>query len=232
MFLFCAASTALALVPFLAGTHEVIRRKPFRFHIRHVLMDRRLALFYVCTALHGFWEPAVFLFLSYTLKQRHAPDGLIGMIQGMNSLVAMISFPIAGRFADRVGRRPMLLLMYFMTALRLLLYSIIQSSWAYFPVQLLHFGTYGIGEGVGSVYVSELADERDRAIALACFHMSHSLGAVGAGIVGGYLSSSQSIPVMYRVFAGIMLLAGLIFYAGWKLDRGDTVRQASADMTA
>ncbi len=226
VFVFAAATTAMAMLPFISGTHEVIRRRPLRFHFRHVFSNRRLAVFFLCTALHGFWEPAVFLFLSYSLKQHHASEGIIGAILGMNGLVAMFSFPVAGRLADGWGRRPTLLLMYILTGTRMLLYSVVTTTWAYFPVQLLHFGTFGIAEGVGSVYVSELADERDRATALACFHMSHSVGAVAGSLAGGYLSSTYSFPVMYRAFSAVIILAAMVFLMDWKTERGETVSPA------
>jgi PPP family 3-phenylpropionic acid transporter len=221
MFVFAAVATAVALVPFIMGTHEVIKRSAPRFHFRHVLLNRRLAVFFLCTVLHGFWEPAVFLFLSYTLNQQQAPSGLIGVILGLNGLVAMVSFPLAGRLADRWGRRPTLFLMYGLSALRMLLYSLISNPLWYLPVQLLHFGSFGISEGVGSVYTSERADQRDRATALACFHVFHSVGALLGSLVGGQLSSRYGFAAMYQIFAVVMVVAGLIFLAGWRLDRDE-----------
>jgi MFS transporter, PPP family, 3-phenylpropionic acid transporter len=218
-FIFAAVATAVALVPFVMGTHEVIKRSAPRFHFRHVLLNRRLVVFFLCTILHGFWEPAVFLFLSYTLNQQHASSGLIGIILGLNGLVAMVSFPLAGRLADRWGRRPTLFLMYGLSALRMLLYSLITNPLWYLPVQLLHFGSFGISEGVGSVYTSERADQRDRATALACFHIFHSVGALIGSLVGGQLSTRYGFPAMYQIFAVVMVVAGLIFFAGWRLDR-------------
>jgi MFS family permease len=220
VFVIAAATTALGLAPLIAGTREVVRRGAPRFHFGHVLLNPRLAVFFLCTVLHGFWEPGAFLFLSYMLKQHQAPEGVIGMILGMNGLVAMISFPLAGYLADRWGRHPALFLMYLLTGTRMLLYSVITNPWAILPVQLLHFGSFGISEGVGSVYVSELADERDRATALSCFHIFHSIGALVGSLVGGYLFSSRGFPFMYRVFSLAMLLAALIFAAEWKLDGG------------
>lgn len=220
VFVFAAATTALAMLPFIFGTQEVIRRREPRFHFRHVLLNRKLTVFFLCTILHGFWEPGAFLFLSYSLKQQQATEGIIGIILGLNGLVAMIAFPLAGRLADRWGRKPTLFLMYLLTGIRMLLYSAISNPLAYMPVQLLHFGSFGISEGVGSVYVSELADERDRATALACFHLFHSLGAFLGSLAGGYISSLYGFPAMYRIFAGVMVLAAILFLAGWRMDRG------------
>ncbi len=220
MFVYAAAATALALIPLIGGTREVIRRGAPRFHFWHVLTNRRLALFFLCTVLHGFWEPAVFLFLSYSLDQQHTPSGLIGVILGLNGLVAMVSLPLAGRLADRFGRRPILCLMYGLTATRLLLYSIISNPLWFIPVQLLHFGSFGISEGVGSVFVSEMSHQRDRATALACFHVFHSVGAFAGSLVGGSLSSAHGFPFVYRTFAAVILAAGILFFAGWMADRG------------
>ena len=127
-----------------------------------------------------------------------------------------VAAPIAGRIADRWGRNPLLLAMYLLSGIRMLLYSLLSNPYAYIPVQLLHFGSFGISEGVGSVYVAELADERDRATALACFHIFHSVGAMAGSLAGGYLSAHYGLPLMYQAFAAVMVLAALVFRIDWK----------------
>lgn len=220
LFYVAAFTTGIAMIPFLLGTSEQARPRSNRFHFRHVLLNPRLSIFFLCTCLHGFWEPGAFLFLSYSLKQQHATEGIIGIILGMNGLVAMASLPIAGRMADRWGRKPLLLAMYLLSGIRMLLYSVLSNPLAYIPVQLLHFGSFGISEGVGSVYVAEMADERDRATALACFHIFHSVGALAGSLAGGYLSSTYGLPAMYQAFAVVMVVAALVFFANWKTMKG------------
>jgi MFS family permease len=136
---------------------------------------------------------------------------MIGIILGLNGLVALVSLPLAGKMADKWGRPPMLVAMYLISSLRMLLYSVASTPLAYVPVQILHFGSFGIAEAVGSVYISELADERDRATALSCFHIFHSIGALIGSIVGGVISSSYGFPVMYQAFAGLMVVSASIF---------------------
>lgn len=223
LFVLSAVTTAIAMLPLILGTQEVIRRREPRFHFRHVLLNRKLTAFFVCTVLHGFWEPGAFLFLSYSLKEQQAAEGIIGMILGLNGLVAMISFPLAGRLADGWGRRPTLFLMYWLTGARMLLYSLIGNPIGLLPVQLLHFGSFGIAEGVGSVYVSELSDERDRATALATFHIFHAIGAFAGSLVGGYVSSVYGFPTMYRLFAGVLVAAAVIFLVDWRLSKGSAL---------
>ena len=221
MFIFAAVSIALAMIPFVLGTRETHRARTTRFHFGHVLRNRRILLFYFCTLLHGVWEPACFLFLSYSLTQKQVGEGLIGMILGLNGLVAIVSLPLAGRLADRWGRRPMLVSMYFITGARMILYSVAGAPFSYIPIQLLHFGSFGISEAVGSVYVAEQSDQRDRATALACFHLFHSIGATLGSIGGGVIASAYGFPVMYRVFAIVVALAGVIFGLALRGDRNE-----------
>jgi MFS transporter, PPP family, 3-phenylpropionic acid transporter len=229
MFIFAAVSIALAMIPFALGTREAPRPRTTRFHFGHVLRNRRILLFYFCTLLHGVWEPGCFLFLSYSLIQKQAGEGLIGIILGLNGLVAIVSLPLAGRLADRWGRRPMLVSMYFITGARMILYSVAGTPLSYVPIQLLHFGSFGISEAVGSVYVSEQADQRDRATALACFHLFHSIGATLGSIGGGIIASAYGFPVMYRVFALVVALAGVVFGLALRSDRNEApVRTAEA----
>ena len=226
MFIFAAVSIALAMIPFVLGTRETHRARTTRFHFGHVLRNRRILLFYFCTLLHGVWEPGCFLFLSYSLTQKQVGEGLIGMILGLNGLVAFVSLPLAGRLADRWGRRPMLVSMYFITGARMLLYSMAGAPFSYIPIQLLHFGSFGISEAVGSVYVAEQADQRDRATALACFHLFHSIGATLGSIGGGVFASAYGFPVMYRVFAIVVALAGVIFGLALRGDRNEAPARA------
>src|SRR5262249_998628 len=132
-----------------------------------------------------------------------------------------VSLPLAGRLADRWGRRPMLVSMYFITGARMLLYSVAGVPLSYVPIQLLHFGSFGISEAVGSVYVAEQADQRDRATALACFPLLHSIGATLGRSGGGILASAYGFPVMYRVFALIVALAGVVFGLALRGDRNE-----------
>ena len=85
--------------------------------------------------------------------------------------------------------------MYFLSALRMLFYSLIASPWALIPTQLPRFGSFGIAEAVGSVYVAEQADERDRAIAVTCFYEAHSIGALLASLAGGWFSARYVLQV-------------------------------------
>ena len=225
MFIFSAGAMFLAMIPTLFGTREGVRSRSPRFHFGHVLRNSRLLVFYLCTLLHGFWEPACFLFLAYSLRQQQASEGMIGIILGLNGLVALISLPLAGKMADKWGRPPMLVAMYLISGLRMLLYSVTSTPLAYVPVQILHFGSFGIAEAVGSVYISELADDRDRATALSCFHIFHSIGALIGSVVGGVISSSYGFPVMYQAFGGLMVVSAFIFAAS-QLGKTQVVKES------
>jgi len=211
VFVFAGVALFVAVVPLVLATREKFHPRPDRFHFAHVLRSPQLLVFYACTLLHGIWEPACFLFLSYSLTQQQAGEGMIGIILGLNGVVGMISLPLAGRMADRWGRQPLLVAMYFISAVRMLLYSFVSTPLGLIPVQLLQFGSFGIAEAVGSVYVSELADERDRATAITCFYMAHSTGALVGSAAGGFISSHFGFAFMYQMFSAVMVVTGLLF---------------------
>src|SRR5581483_8861805 len=134
LFLFSAATLALAMLPVLFGTQEHYRPRQNRFHFTHVLRNPHLLLFYFVTFLHGAWDPGSFLLLSYSLVQYGASEGVVGMVLGMNGLMGMLSLPLAGKLSDRWGRIPMLVAMFFLSALRMLLYSLVSTPWALVPI--------------------------------------------------------------------------------------------------
>jgi len=121
----------------------------------------------------------------------------------------------AGRFADRNGRRPVLLSGYavYVLALTGLAFTVsAMQLWLLSLVIGLHFG---LTEGAERALVRDLAPSAERGTAFGWFHMLVGLAAVPAGLLLGGLWSYIGAQTAFLVSAGITAAASLFFW--WRV---------------
>jgi MFS family permease len=167
-----AAQSAAAAVP--------------KARVLKVLADRRLLVFCGCAMLFTFANAPLLMLISGTLAARGSnPSLLIGACIVLPQIIVAIASPAVGRFADRYGRRLVLIIGFLMLPMRALVFSTTSSSALVIGVQVLD-GIAGAGFGIlVPLVVSDLAARSG--------HFNLSLGAVGFAIgIGSTLSTSAA----------------------------------------
>jgi MFS family permease len=151
-----------------------------------ILADRRLLIFCGCAMLFTFGNAPLLMLISGTLTAKGSnPSLLIGACIVLPQIVVAIASPAVGRFADRYGRRLVLIVGFIMLPLRALIFSTTANSTLVIAVQVLD-GIAGAGFGIlVPLIVSDVAARSGR------FNLA--LGAVGFAIgVGSTLSTSAA----------------------------------------
>ena len=118
----------------------------------------------------------------------------------------------AGRVADRIGRRPVLLTGYavYVLALTGLAFTVsVTQLWLLSLVLGLHFG---LTEGAERALVRDLAPITERGTAFGWFYMIVGLAAVPAGLLLGGLWALWGAKVAFLVSATITTTATLFFW--------------------
>lgn len=118
----------------------------------------------------------------------------------------------AGRVADRIGRRPVLLTGYavYVLALTGLAFTVSQSQlWLLSLILGLHFG---LTEGAERALVRDLAPIAERGTAFGWFYMIVGLAAIPAGLLLGGLWALWGAKVAFLVSATITTTATLFFW--------------------
>jgi MFS family permease len=121
----------------------------------------------------------------------------------------------AGRLADRIGRRPVILAGYgvYVLALSGLAWTTsIVHLWLISLVLGLHFG---LTEGAERALVRDLAPPGERGTAFGWYHMLIGLAAIPAGLLIGGLWSAIGFKPAFLVSAGIATSATILFY--WRV---------------
>jgi MFS family permease len=157
-----------------------------RARVLKVLADRRLLIFCGCAMLFTFANAPLLMLISGTLSARGSnPSLLIGACIVLPQIIVALASPAVGRFADRYGRRLVLIIGFLMLPLRALVFSTTSNSTLVIAVQVLD-GIAGAGFGIlVPLVVSDVAARSG--------HFNLSLGAVGFAIgIGSTLSTSAA----------------------------------------
>jgi MFS family permease len=157
-----------------------------RVGVLRVLADRRLLIFCGCAMLFTFANAPLLMLISGTLTAKGSnPSLLIGACIVLPQMIVALASPAVGRFADRRGRRLVLIVAFAMLPLRALIFSTTTNPALVIASQVLD-GIAGAGFGIMvPLIVSDVAARSG--------HFNLSLGAVGFAIgIGSTVSTSAA----------------------------------------
>jgi multidrug resistance protein len=138
---------------------------------------------------------------------------IVGVLIAAFSIAQLASAPLWGRFSDRYGRRPALLVGLLVSAVAYVIFAYASTLW----LLLLSRVVQGLGGGtigVVQAYVADASDPKDRAKSLGWLSAATSLGAVVGPAIGSALIhwgrhapgiASAIFCVLVSVFAWIYL---------------------------
>jgi MFS family permease len=180
-----------------------------------VLADRRLLIFCACAMLFTFANAPLLMLISGTLTAKGSnPSLLIAACIVLPQIIVAVASPSVGRYAERYGRRVILMVGFTMLPLRCLLYTQTQNPILLVAVQLLD-GVAGACFGIMvPLIVSDVAGRSG--------HFNLSLGAVGFGIgigatvstpVAGWLADHWGTRTAFFALMAVGVLAVLIVLA-------------------
>ncbi|MDE3172763.1 MAG: MFS transporter [Gemmatimonadota bacterium] len=125
--------------------------------------------------------------LPFYAERFGATSAEIGLLIGAFSIAQLVSAPLWGRFSDRRGRRPTLLLGLLISAVSYAVFAFANSFWLLIVSRVVQ-GLGGGTVGVVQAYVTDLSAPQDRAKSLGWLSASTSLGAVLGPAAGSLLA--------------------------------------------
>ena len=154
-----------------------------RSHHWRVLADRRLLIFCACAMLFTFANAPMLMLVSGTLVAKGSnPSLLVGACIVLPQIIVAAASPAVGRFAERYGRRIVLIVGFSMLPLRCLLFAFTQNPTLIVALQVFD----GVAGACFGIMVPLIVSD----VAGGSGHFNLSLGAVGFGVgVGGTLST-------------------------------------------
>jgi len=110
---------------------------------------------------------------------------IIGVIVASFTVAQLVSAPMWGRFSDRVGRRPTLLIALGASAVAYLIFGFAHSLLLLFLSRVVQ-GAGGGTVGVIQAYVADSTDPKDRARALGWLSATTNLGVALGPVLGAF----------------------------------------------
>src|SRR6185503_13716997 len=161
---------------------------------------------------------------------------IIGFIVSAFTVAQLLSAPMWGRFSDRVGRRPTLLIAIGAAGIAYLIFGFAHSLLVLFLSRMVQ-GAGGGTVGVIQAYVADSTDPKDRARALGWLSATTNLGVALGPVLGSFaiaLGKRDLMPgpgtlmagrAMPGIIAASLCLLNLIFVARYLAESRDLSEQ-------
>jgi DHA1 family tetracycline resistance protein-like MFS transporter len=135
-----------------------------------------------------------------------------GLLVASYAVAQLIGAPLLGRWSDRAGRRPVLLISIFGTFIGFLLLGFAGALWILFLSRVID-GLTGGNISVAQAYIADVTDEKNRARGLGMIGAAFGLGFIIGPAVGGALSVfGYAVPAFAAAALSLInLLAVFVF---------------------
>ncbi len=149
----------------------------------------------------------------------------VGLLTGVYPLVQLIFAPLWGRWSDRIGRRPLVLIGIAGYVIAQVLFGLATSLWLLYAARTIGGMLSSATLPVAAAYVADMTTEEERSRGMAWLGTAVSLGVVVGPALGGILSrrdfhfnprfghfmlDSFSIPFFAAGFLGLLALVAAI----------------------
>lgn len=174
------------------------------------MKNRALAILFVIVFVDLLGFGMVIPVMALYAERLGAPVTWTGLLSAGYSAMQFLFAPVWGRLSDRVGRRPVLLISIFMTAVAFLVYAVAGS----FPVLLasrLFAGAATANIAIAQAYVADVTAPEDRARGMGILGAAFGMGFVLGPALGGLLTP-VSISMPGFAAAGLAALNGAAAY--------------------
>jgi MFS family permease len=131
--------------------------------------------------------------LPFYAQKLGAGGTAVGVLVSSFAVAQLVSAPLWGRFSDRFGRRPTLMVALASSALAYLVFAYATNLWLLFLSRIVQ-GAGGGTVGVIQAYVTDATEAKDRAKALGWLSAATNLGVALGPVLGSWAAAAGDLP--------------------------------------
>ncbi|MGB9178457.1 MAG: MFS transporter [Pyrinomonadaceae bacterium] len=140
----------------------------------------------------------------------HASARMVGLLFASYSIMQLIFTPLLGRWSDRYGRRPILLVSIIGTGVGFLILGFATTLWMLFVGRIID-GISGGNISTAQAYIADVTTTEDRAKGMGLIGAAFGLGFIFGPAIGGILSR-WGINVPFLFAAGLAFTNAVLLY--------------------
>ncbi len=206
----------LAVLVLVIFVHEKRRKLPLGSSSRSGLnlsrltagFDTRFKVFLAIMAIFTLGNSSDFFVILRAQNLEVSLVQVVLMLVLLNVIEATVSLP-AGILSDRLGRKRVITLGWFIYALVYLGFALASSPWQIWLLFACYGIYYGIVEGVARAFVADLVPEEKRGTAYGLYHGVVGITLLPASLLAGWLWQAFSPAAPFYLGAGLAFLAML-----------------------
>ena len=134
----------------------------------------------------------------------------LGWLVGVFSLIQLVAAPLFGKLSDRIGRKPVLLVSVFGTALGFFIIGRADAAWMLFLGRIID-GASGGNIATAQACIADVTPPEGRSKAMGILGAAFGLGFVAGPALGGVLASYSTSTPFYVAGVLSLLNAALIW---------------------
>lgn len=128
-------------------------------------------------------------FLPFYIQKFEIGGLAIGLFFTSYAIAQFIFTPFWGRLSDKWGRRPIIILSLFGTAVYLLIFIVMPSLWWLLGARIIG-GIFGSSMAVGQAYISDITPDRGKTASMGYFGAAYGAGFIAGPALGGYFANA------------------------------------------
>jgi MFS family permease len=146
----------------------------------------------------------------YVTNVQHFSIAQYGTLIAIQMVTSILVYIPAGKIADRVGRKPFVIVTFVSFAF-FPLTVIAASNYAFMILAFVVGGLREIGEPARKAMIVDLAQEKVRARSVGLYYLVRSLSITPAAVIGGLLWTI--VPELPFIIAGVIGMIGTLIFA-------------------
>ena len=135
-----------------------------------------------------------------------------GLIISLFTVTAALSRPFSGKMADRIGRKPVMIMGAVVCVVVSLFYPILTSVAGFLLLRFLHGFSTGFTPTGLTAYTADIIPMNRRGEAMGILSTFGTIGMSGGLAIGSPIANNFSIDVMFYASSGMALLSILIVF--------------------
>ena len=162
--------------------------------------------------------------LPYIAEKYSAGPFQIGMLTATYSFFQLIAAPILGRLSDRYGRKKLLVISQFGSAIGYLILGLSGNLPLLFLSRIID-GITGGNISIAQAYIADVTTKENRAKGMGIIGAAFGLGFIFGPAIGGFLSKfSYSAPAYFATVVSLLSVLATVFFLKETIDEKKAIK--------